>query len=129
MVATNSEELDLVLLDFPCVEQSDPVENAEFIRYTVQLRIDPDDHDQPPQLFLIFSQDEFRKARMVQGVLESQFRTKLEKSSFTDALNGKLVHTSLRQDRNGIWTAITVDGSMWLFDKNQERWIKGPFGL
>jgi hypothetical protein len=101
MVATKSGELDLVLLQLPGVEQSDAVENAEFIRFTVQLRIDPSDYDQPPQLFLIFSQDEFGRARMAQGALESQLRTKLEKFSFTDALNGKLVRTNFHQDRSG----------------------------
>ncbi len=64
MIATQSPELDEILQGFPAVKQVDPVEDAEFIRFTIQLRIDPADHPNPPQIFVLFRQSEFMQARI-----------------------------------------------------------------
>jgi len=128
MLATKSHELDKILLDYPRIRQTDAVENSEFIRFTVELQIDPTDHPNPPCLFLLFMQNEFTDAR-TNGTLESQLREKVVSASFKDALNGQQVRTSLRKGPDGIWVAVTVDGSIWAFDVGQNRWIKGPISL
>ena len=43
-MAAKSEALDRILRELPSVGQSDPVEDANFIRFTVQLHIDPSEH-------------------------------------------------------------------------------------
>ncbi|MGD0136380.1 MAG: hypothetical protein ABSE57_30430 [Bryobacteraceae bacterium] len=129
MIATQSPELDEILQGFPAVKQVDPVEDAEFIRFTIQLRIDPADHPNPPQIFVLFRQSEFMQARTVPTMLGSALRNKIAQTSFKDGSNGSEIRTTLRQDRNGTWVALTVDGSMWDFDPQKDRWIKGPVSL
>lgn len=128
-MAAKSAELDRVLSGLPGLEQSDPVENEEFIRFTIQLHINPSDHHQPPAIFILLTQGEFRQAMGSPGALELLFKNRIERHSFKDAINGKMVNTSLHKDRNGRWIAITVDGSMWEFDENKRQWIKGPISL
>ena len=69
MIATQSPELDEILQGFPGVKQVDAIEDAEFIRFTIQLRIDPADHPNPPQIFVLFRQSEFMQARTVPAML------------------------------------------------------------
>ena len=123
-MATKSVVLDQVLLDFPGTEQSNPVENAEFIRFTVRLRVDPSGPDRPPEIFVSFGQAEFLQASATPSELERQFRERITQTSFTDSLNGKLVRTSL-QKVGGIWGAIDVNGQTWKWVESQGYWIKG----
>jgi len=129
MIATQSPELDEILQGFPGVKQVDAIEDAEFIRFTIQLRIDPADHPNPPQIFVLFRQSEFMQARTVPAMLSSALRNKIAQTFFRDGSNGSEIRTSLRQDRNGTWVALTVDGSMWEFDPEKDRWVKGPVSL
>ena len=54
---------------------------------------------------------------------------KIAQTSFKDGSNGSEIRTTLRQDRNGTWVALTVDGSMWEVRPAKDRWIKGPVSL
>jgi hypothetical protein len=121
-MAANSAELDRVLSGFPGLDQCKPVESAEFIRFTVQLHIDPSQYHQPPRIFILFTQGSFQQAS---GALELLFKNGIEQHSFMDASSGKLVNTSLHKDCRGIWTAITIDGSIWAFHIEKGVWVKG----
>jgi hypothetical protein len=129
MIGTQSQELDQVLQGFPGVKQADAVEDAQFIRFTIELNIDPADHPNPPQIFLLFAQSEFMEVRNVPATLEAAFRNKIVRTSFRDGSNGSEIRTSIGRDRNGAWVALTVDGSMWEFDSVNGRWAKGPVNL
>jgi hypothetical protein len=127
MRATKSQELDEILSEFPIVRQGDPVEDVQFIRFTVELQINPADHPSPPRFFLIFVYTEFVHLGSQLGRLESALRGMIAQTSFRDAANGQDVRTSLRKGVDGVWVAVTVDGSVWEFDVKQNRWIEGPF--
>jgi hypothetical protein len=129
MTATKSEELDQILLGIPSVEQTGAVEDAAYIRFTIQLRIDPSDHPNPPEIFIIFTQSEFMQLRSAPRMLETALRNRIERTTFKDGSSGAEIRTSLRREGTGIWVAITVDGSMWEFDSKKDRWIKGPVNL
>ena len=116
MIATKNQALDRVLSQFPGLEQADAVEDAQFIRFTVELRHNREDHDCPPQIFLLFTQSEFALLRADTALLEAAFRGRLQRTEFKDGSNGSLVRTAVNQDR-GVWAAITVDGSTWEFDR------------
>ncbi len=120
--------LDQVLTKFPGVKQSDPVENALFIRFTVQLQTDPSSQDRPPEIHVQFAQGEFMKASTIPNELERLFRERITETSFTDQLNGATVRTNLKEI-GGVWGAIDVNGQTWQWDQNQGYWIKGPFLL
>jgi len=128
MIATKNPELDQILRGTPGVRQVDAVEDAQFIRFTIELTIDPDDHLGPPQIFILFTQSEFAQLRSTPAMLDAALRNRIERTSFKDGANGSEVRTSLRQDR-GVWFALTVDGSMWEFNPEKGRWIKGPISL
>ncbi len=115
--------LDRVLSEIPGVVQSEPVENAEFIRFTVQLQIDPSDHHQPPEIFLLFTQSEFRENNLIPRTLETAFRRKIEQYSFKEP-NGNVVQTSVRKTSSGLWHALAIDGLPWTFDTDRKQWIK-----
>lgn len=122
-MAAKNEALDRVLSGLPRLRQSEPVEDAEYIRFTVELGIDPSDHHQPPEIFALFSRNEFRQASSTRDVSE-RFKQKIEHHSFKDAISGKIVETSAQKDSSGIWRALTVDGLRWVFDRDRDRWIK-----
>jgi hypothetical protein len=121
MIATKSE-------GFPGVKQADAVEDTESIRFTIELNIEPNNHPNPPQIFISFSQSEFAQLRNTPAVLQAALRNKIEHTSFTDTLNRGEVRTTLRLDR-GVWFALTVDGSTWEFNSEKGRWIKGEITL
>ena len=128
MIATQSPELDRILTGIPGVKQVDAVEDASFIRFTIELDIDPADHHQNPQIYIIFTQSEFAQLRTNSLLLDAALRNRVEQASWKDGSNGSEVRTSLRLDR-GVWFALTVDGSMWEFDSQKGRWIKGSIEL
>jgi hypothetical protein len=124
-MATKSAVLDPLISEFPGTEQSNPVENAEFIRFTVQLRVDQSGHAGPPEVFILFGQSEFQQASSTPGELERLFRERITQASFTDQLTGKSVRRSLKKV-GGTWGAIDVNGQTWRGgDESQGYWIKG----
>jgi hypothetical protein len=129
MIATKCEELDQILSGFPGVKQADAVEDAEFIRFTIELNIDRSDHSNPPWIFILFTQSEFAQVRSLPARLDSALRNKIARASFKDGSSGSEIQTSLVRDRSGVWVALTVDGSIWEFSPEKGRWMKGPVSL
>ncbi len=70
MLAAKSPELDQILSAYPRIKQGEAVKDVQFIRFTVELQINPADHPNPPSLFLLLTQREFADATM-RGTLES----------------------------------------------------------
>jgi hypothetical protein len=123
-MAAKSAELDKVLSGFPGMEQSEPVEDTEFVRFTTQLHIKPSDYHQSPRIFTVLRQSEFHRAKATPGALELLFMSAIGQHSFTDASSGEMVKTCVHKDPSGAWTAITIDGSIWEFHENEGRWMK-----
>jgi hypothetical protein len=121
-----SEALNRILLGFPGIEQSNPVEDAAFIRFTIRLHADPLDNHQQPEIYILFTRSEFEQISTTQERLEEAFNRNIRQHSFKDAINGKTVETSVQRDSSGVWRARTVDGVKWMFDKNRDLWIKAP---
>jgi hypothetical protein len=119
-----SEVLNRVLLDLPGLKQSNPVENTEFIRFTVRLQIDPLDIHRQPEIFILFTRDDLEQARGTHDGLELAFKRTIRRHSFKDEINGKTVETSLQKDSSGIWRALTVDGVRRVFDKSRDLWVR-----
>jgi hypothetical protein len=120
-----SEVLNRVLLKLPGLEQSNPVENTEFIRFTVRLHIDPlDNHYRQPEVFILFTHTALEQARRTHGELELAFQRNIREHSFKDEINGKTVETSIQKDHSGVWRALTVDGVKRMFDKNRDMWVR-----
>ena len=119
--------LDRVLAsgEFPALEQSQPVEcgTSPTVRFTVQLAVDPSDHDQPPEIFIPINPEEALKAKGTRDGLELMFTRKIAQNAFRDASNN-LVRTSVLKGSDGVWRAVTVDGLTWTFDEGRGRWIK-----
>lgn len=123
-MVVKSEALDWALRNIPGVAQSNPAEDSNFVRFTVQLDIDPFEHHQLPEAFLLLTQNEFRQACGAPALLEQIFKRKIERDSFKDAVSGETIHTGIQKDAAGIWRARTVDGLMWVFDTDRKRWIR-----
>jgi hypothetical protein len=123
-VEAKSEVLNRVLLELPGLKQSNPVENTEFIRFTVRLQIDPLDIHRQPEIFILFTRDDFEQARGTHDGLELAFKRTIRRHSFKDEINGKTVETSLQKDSSGIWRALTVDGVRRVFDKSRDLWVR-----
>ena len=121
---TKSEVLNRVLLELPGLKQSNPVENTEFIRFTVRLQIDPLDIHRQPEIFILFTRDDLERARGTHDGLELAFKRTIRQHSFKDEINGKTVETSLQKDSSGIWRALTVDGVRRVFDKSRDLWVR-----
>lgn len=120
-----SEVLNRVLLKLPGLEQSNPVENTEFIRFTVRLHVDPlDNHYRQPEVFILFTHTALEQARRTHGGLELAFERNIREHSFKDEINGKTVETSIQKDHAGVWRALTVDGVKRMFDKNRAMWVR-----
>jgi hypothetical protein len=119
-----SEVLNQVLLELPGVKQSNPVENTEFIRFTVRLQIDPLENHRQPEIFILFTHDDLAKARGTRDGLELAFKRTLRQHCFKDEINGKTVETSIQKDPSGIWRALTVDGIRRVFDKSRDLWVR-----
>jgi hypothetical protein len=98
MIATKSQELDQILAGIPGVEQTGTVEDAAYIRFTIQLRIDPSDHPNQPEIFILLSQSEFMQLRSTPRMLEAALRNKVERTSFKDGSSGAEIRTSLTRD-------------------------------
>jgi hypothetical protein len=124
-----SETLDRILLELPGMEQSNPVEDAEFIRFTVRLHIDPLDNRQQAEIYILFTHPEFQQARSTQKGLELAFNRNMMQHSFRDAINGNTVETSVQKDSSGVWRARTVDGVRWMFDERRDLWIKAAMAF
>jgi hypothetical protein len=92
-----SEALNWVLLELPDIEQSNLVEEAEFIRFAVRLHTDPLDNHQQPEIYILFTYSEFREARATQNVLELAFKRNVRQLAFKDAINGKTAETSVQK--------------------------------
>ena len=120
-----SEILNRVLLTLPGMEQSNPVENTEFIRFTVRLHIDPlDDHYRQPEIFILFTHTDLEQARRTHEGLELAFERNIRQHSFKDEINGETVETSIQKDHSGVWRALTVDGVKRMFDKSRDLWVR-----
>jgi hypothetical protein len=119
-----SEALDRVLLELPGLEQSNPVENTKFIRFTVRLHIDPLDNHRQPEIFILFTHHDLEQARGTHDGLELAFRRNIRQHSFKDEINGKTVETSIQKDPSGVWRALTVDGVLRVFDKSRDLWVR-----
>jgi hypothetical protein len=119
-----SEVLNRVLLELPGLKQSNPVENTEFIRFTVRLQIDPLDNQRQPEIFILFTHDDLEQDRGTHDGLELAFKRKIRQHSFKDEINGKTVETSIQKDSSGIWRALTVDGVRRVFDKSRDLWVR-----
>lgn len=119
-----SEVLNRVLLELPGMEQSNPVENTEFIRFTIRLHIDPLDNNRQPEIFILFTHNEFEHARSTHGGLELAFKRNTRQHSFKDAINGATVETSIQKDGAGVWRALTVDGVRRMFDESRDLWVR-----
>ncbi|HWY21478.1 MAG TPA: hypothetical protein VNX26_09675 [Candidatus Acidoferrum sp.] len=93
---------------FPALEQVEPpreLANSLTMRLTVQLRVDPQESLQPPEIHV----------EVTKGALARDARTRqLE----------RIIAQSVQRDSNGIWKAQTFDGLRWEFDKGVGRWIK-----
>ena len=119
-----SEILDRALMEFPGMEQSNPVEDADFFRFTARLRVDSLNNHRQPEIFMIFTHNEFEQAKGIDDGLKQAFRRKLRHHCFKDSINGKTVKTSVQEDRSGVWHAVTVDGAKWIFDRNRNLWVR-----
>ncbi len=119
-----SEVLNRVLLELPGLEQSNPVENTEFIRFTVRLHIDPLDNYRQSEIFILFTHNDLEQARSTHDGLEQAFRRSIRRHSFKDEINGKTVETSIEKDSSGVWRALTVDGVRRVFDKSRDLWVR-----
>jgi hypothetical protein len=120
-----SEILNRVLLKLPGMEQSNPVENTEFIRFTVRLHIDPlDNHYRQPEIFILFTHKDLEQARGTHEGLALAFERNIRQHSFKDEINGKTVQTSIQKDHSGVWRALTVDGVKRMFDKSRDLWVR-----
>jgi hypothetical protein len=119
-----SEVLNRVLLELPGLKQSNPVENTEFIRFTVRLQIDPLDNHRQPEIFILFTHDDLEQARGTHDGLELAFKRTIRQHSFKDEINGETVKTSIQKDSSGIWRALTVDGVRRAFDKSRDLWVR-----
>jgi hypothetical protein len=116
-----SEILNEVLSTRPGLEQSNPVENTEFIRFTVRLHIDPLDNDyRQPEIFILFTHTALEQARRTHEGLELAFERNMRQHSFKDEINGQTVETSIQKDHSGVWRALTVDEVKRIFDKNRD---------
>jgi hypothetical protein len=119
-----SEILDQVLLKLPGMEQSTPVENTEFIRFTVRLHTDPLDNCRQPEIFILFTHNDLEQARSTHDGLERAFWRNIRRHSFKDEINGATVETSIQKDHSGVWRALTVDGVKRMFDKSRDLWVR-----
>jgi hypothetical protein len=119
-----SEVLDRVLLELPGLEQSRPVENTKFIRFTVRLHTDPLDNYRQPEIFILFTHNDLEQARSAPDGLERAFWRNIQRHSFKDEINGKTVETSVQKDHSGVWRALTVDGVTRVFDKSRGLWVR-----
>ncbi len=68
-----SEVLNRVLLELSGLEQSNPVENTEFIRFTVRLHVDPLENYQQPEIFILFTHNDLEQARSTHDGLRTAF--------------------------------------------------------
>ena len=111
--------------EFPGLEQSNPVEDglSPAMRLTVHLQINPHEHNQPPEIFILVTLEEVTKAKNAQGGINLLLKGKITQTSFTEP-NGNAVHTSIQKDSESTWRARTIDGLRWKFDKSQGRWTK-----
>jgi hypothetical protein len=98
VMEAKSEVLDRVLSELPGLKQSNPVENTEFIRFTVRLKIDPLDNPRQPEIFILFTHHDLEQARGTHDGLELAFRRNIRQHSFKDEINGKTVETSIQKD-------------------------------
>ena len=119
-----SDALDRVLLELPGLEQSNPVENTKFIRFTVRLHTDLLDNYRQPEIFILFTHNDLEQARNTHDGLERAFWRNIRRHSFKDEMNGKMVETSIQEDPAGVWRALTVDGVRRVFDKSRDLWVR-----
>jgi hypothetical protein len=119
-----SDALDRVLLELPGLEQSNPVENTKFIRFTVRLHTDLLDNYRQPEIFILFTHNDLERARNTHDGLERAFWRNIRRHSFKDEMNGKMVETSIQEDPAGVWRALTVDGVRRVFDKSRDLWVR-----
>jgi hypothetical protein len=105
------QALDQVLLEFPGLRQSSPVEDkGPSAQFTVQLLIDPTEEDQFPELVVMVSAEEEMKASGTPGRLERELRCILE--------------TSVLKSGSADWTAVTAGGQRWVYNNAQMLWVR-----
>jgi hypothetical protein len=118
-----NDTLDQILTNYPGLNQSPFAEDAEHIRLTTTLDVVPPYDDRPRELFLLFTQNEFRDVCR-RHELERALCRKLAHNAFVDANHHNLIESSVSSDSQGVWRAQTVDGLKWKFDAAQSKWVK-----
>lgn len=119
------DALGRVLAEFPGLEQSKEVEFGDrlAVRLTVQLRHDRRMADSPPEIFLIVTAEECTKVRAGGHGTDGILRARIQEHFFEDANHsGTMIRTSVKRDSEGVWRALCVDRSRWIFDAERQIW-------
>jgi hypothetical protein len=103
--------LDQVLREFVGLVQTQPFEGlSPAMRFRLELLINPSEHHQNPEIFLMVDPQEYLMAKGRPGGLESMFKSKIE--------------TSVLKDSDGTWRAVAIDQLRWVYDGSLKLWVK-----